>query len=57
MPFTIVLVILALLGLGIIFGVANKIKGLKFAFITSGIALAVFGIMYVATIYAITSMM
>ncbi len=57
MPFTIVLVILALLGLGIIFGFANKIKGLKFAFITSGIALVIFAILYVVTIYAITYMM
>lgn len=57
MAFTIVLVILAMLGLGIVFGVAYKIKGLKFAFISSGIALVVFAILYVATIYAITSMM
>lgn len=57
MPFTILLAILAMLGLGIIFWIAYKIKGLKIAFITSGIALVVFAILYVATIYAFTSTM
>ncbi len=57
MTFTIALAILALLGLGIVFGVAYKIKGLKIAFISSGIALVVFAILYMATIYTITSMM
>lgn len=57
MAFSIVLVILTLLGLGIVFGVAYKIKGLKFAFISSGIALVVFAVLYVTTIYTITSMM
>ncbi len=57
MPFTIVLAILVLLVLGIVFWVAYRIKGLKLAFITSGIALVVFAILYIATIYAITSTM
>ncbi len=57
MSFTIAVAILVLLGLGIVFGVAYRMKGFKFAFITSGIALVVFAILYVATIYAITSTM
>ena len=57
MTFTIALAIFALAVLGIIFGVTYKIKGLKFAFITSGITLVVFAILYVATIYAIISTM
>ena len=57
MAFTIILVLLALLGLCIVFAVAYKIKGLKFAFISSAIALVVFAILYVVTIYVITRMM
>ncbi len=57
MPFTIVLAVLATLGLGIVFWIAYRIKGLKFAFITSGIALVLFAILYVATIYVVTSTM
>jgi hypothetical protein len=57
MSFTIELAILALLGLGIVFGVANKMKGWKFAVITTGSALIVFAILYVAIIYAISSTM
>jgi hypothetical protein len=57
MSFTLVLAILALLSLGIVFGVANKIKGLKFAILTTGIALVVIAMLYVAIIYAIVSRM
>lgn len=57
MPFTTMLVIIALLVLGIVFWVAYRIKGLKLAFISSGIALVIFAILYVATVYAITSTM
>ena len=57
MSFTIILALLALLGLGIIFAVTYKIKGLKIAFITTGIALVVFSILYIATIFVIASAM
>lgn len=56
MPFTIVLAILALLSLGVILGVAVKIKGLKFAVITTGITLVVIAILYVAVITAIVNL-
>lgn len=57
MPLTIILAILAIIGLGIIFWAAYKVKGLKIAFLTSGIALIVFVVLYVVTVYAITSAM
>lgn len=57
MSFTIALTILALLGLGIVFGAAYQRKGWKFAFIAAGIALIGLAMLYVATIYAITSSM
>ncbi len=57
MSFTIILALLALLGLAVIFGLTFKVKGLKAAFITSGIALAAILILYVVTIFAIASAM
>ncbi len=57
MAFTIILALLALLGLAAVFGVAYKTKGLKAAFIVTGIALVVLSVVYVATIYAIVSAM
>lgn len=57
MAFTIILALLALLGLAAVFGVTYKIKGLKAAFVVTGIALVVFPILYVVTIYVIVSAM
>ena len=57
MSITIILAMLALLGLGIVFAVSYKIKGWKVAFITTGIALVVFSILYVMIIFAIASAM
>jgi hypothetical protein len=57
MTFTIILALFGLLGLGIVFGIAYKIKGLKFGLITSGIALIVLAVLYVAALYTITSTM
>jgi hypothetical protein len=57
MPFTAILAILTLLGLVVVFGVTYKRKGLKTAFITTGIALVIFSILYGMTIYAIVSTM
>ncbi len=57
MPFTILYTMLALLTLIIIFGVAWKIKGLKVAIITTGIAFIISAVLFGVTIYAITSVM
>jgi hypothetical protein len=57
MFFTIILALLALLGLIVVFGVTYKRNGLKAAFIATGIALVVFSILYVGAIYAIVSAM
>jgi hypothetical protein len=57
MSFTIVLLLLGLLGLVVVFGVTCKIKGLKTALIATGIAFVVFSILYVAAIYVIASAM
>jgi hypothetical protein len=57
MGFTAKLAILALLGLVVVFGVTYKRKGLKAAFITTGITFVVFSILYVMAIYAIVSVM
>jgi len=48
---------LALLTLIIIFGLTWKIKGLKVAIITTGIAFIIFAVLFGVTIYAITSVM
>jgi len=57
MSFIIILPLLALLGLAVVFGVTYKRKGLKTAFITTGIALVIFSILYGMVIYAIVSTM
>ncbi len=57
MPFTIILALLAFLGLAVVFGIVYKMKGLKIAFIMTGIALVVFSILYLLTVYAIVSVM
>lgn len=57
MPFTILYTMLALLTLIIIFGLTWKIKGLKVAIITTGIAFIIFAVLFGVTIYAITSVM
>jgi hypothetical protein len=57
MPFTIILALFAVLGLAVVFGVTYKIKGLKAAFIATGITLLVFSTLYVVTIYAIVNAM
>jgi hypothetical protein len=57
MFFTIILALLAFLGLIVVFGVTYKRNGLKAAFIATGIALVVFSILYVGAIYAIVSAM
>ena len=57
MSFTIILALFALLGLAVVFGVTYKIKGLKAAFIATGITLLVFSTLYVVIIYAIVNAM
>ena len=57
MFFTIILALFALLGLAVVFGVTYKIKGLKVAFIATGIVLLIFSTLYVVTIYAIVNAM
>jgi hypothetical protein len=57
MFFTIILALFALLGLAVVFGVTYKIKGLKAAFIATGITLLVFSTLYVVAIYAIVNAM
>jgi len=57
MSFTIILALFALLGLAVVFGVIYKIKGLKAAFIATGITFFVFSTLYVVTIYVIVNAM
>ncbi len=57
MSFTAIFAVLAVLGLVIIFGLTNKKKGLKAAVIASGIVSIVLVVLFVATIYAIASVM
>ncbi len=57
MPFTIILALLAFLGLAVVFGIVYKMKGMKIAFIITGIALVVFSILYLLTVYAIVRVM
>ncbi len=57
MAFTILYAVLTLLVLIVVFGFTYKIKGLKTAFLATGIAFALFAVLLVATIYAITSAM
>jgi hypothetical protein len=57
MAFTVLVAVLALLLLVIIFGLTYKIKGLNTALITTGIAFVVLATLFIATIYAISSVM
>ena len=57
MSFTVLYAILAFLALIIIFGLTYRIKGVKTAIITTGIAFVIFAILFVATIYVIVSVM
>lgn len=57
MSFTILYAAFALLALIVLFGIMYKIKGLKIAFITTGIAFVVSAVLFVAAIYAIVSVM
>ncbi len=57
MSFTFLYAAFTLLALLIIFGVSLKIKGLKFAFITTGIAFVFSALLLIVTIYAIVSVM
>ena len=57
MSFTAIFAVLAALGLIIIFGLTYKMKGLKTAVIAAGIASIVLVVLFVATIYAIASVM
>ena len=55
--FTLILAILAFLGLTVIFGVTFAWKGIKTALISTGAALVLFAILYVALIALISSSM
>lgn len=57
MSFTILYAAFALLVLIVIFGLTYKIKGLKTAIVTTGIAFTASAIFFVALIYAIVTMM
>ena len=57
MAFTILYAVLTLLVLIVVFGFTYKIKGLKTAFLATGIAFVLFAVLLVATIYAITIVM
>lgn len=57
MSLTAIFAVLAVLGLIIIFGLTYKMKGLKTAVIAAGIAYIVLVVLFVATIYAIASVM
>ena len=57
MSFTALFAVLAVLGLIIILGLTYKMKGLKTAVIATGIASIVLVVLFVATIYAIASVM
>jgi hypothetical protein len=57
MSFIIILPLLALIGLVVVFGVTYKSKGLKAAFIATGIAFVIFAILFAAAIYLSASAM
>lgn len=57
MSFTVLYAAFALLALIVIFGLTYKIKGIRTAFMITGIAFIVFAILLVATIYAIIGIM
>ena len=57
MAITGLLATLALLVLAVIFGITYKGKGLKAAFIATGVAFIISSILYVAVIFAIVNAM
>jgi len=57
MSFTLIIAGLAVLGLIIIFGLTYRLKGLKFAAITTGIVSAIFAVVLLGAIYVIVSVM
>ena len=57
MSFIIILPLLALLGLVVVFVITYKSKGLKAAFIATGIALVIFAILFAAAVYVSASAM
>lgn len=57
MSLTVLFVMFALLALIVIFGLTYKIKGLKTAFITTGVAFVVFTLLFVAMIQVIVNAM
>ena len=57
MSFTAIFAVLAVLGLIIILGLTYKMRGLKTAVIATSIASIVLVVLFVATIYAIASVM
>ena len=57
MPFTTIFILFALLVLVMVFGIFYKAKGLKLAFVTSGIAFFLLVILFLATMNVILSAM
>ncbi len=57
MSFTILCAVFTLFALVIIFGLTYKIRGLKTAFLTTGIAFVIFALLLVAAMYAIVRIM
>jgi hypothetical protein len=57
MSFTVLFAVSAFLALIIIFGLTYKMKGVKTALLTTGIAFVILAILFVATIYVIVSVM
>jgi len=57
MPFTAIFILLALLVLAVVFGIFYKAKGLKAAFVTSGIAFFLLVILFFATMNVILNVM
>ncbi|HSL42233.1 MAG TPA: hypothetical protein VK897_02300 [Anaerolineales bacterium] len=57
MAFTILYAMLILLVLIVVFGFTYKVKGLKTAFLATGIAFILSVVLLVATVYAIVSVM
>ena len=57
MPFTAIFILFALLVLAIVFGIFYKAKGLKAAFVSSGIAFFLLVILFLATMNVILSAM
>jgi hypothetical protein len=57
MPFTAIFILFALLVLAMVFGIFYKAKGLKAAFVTSGIAFFLLVILFLVTMNVILSAM